>query len=418
MTLFKPTLWLGLSVFASTLVAEETMSLSSTGAAPNSPPAAMPPASATGEAGLRFNFRGAPLETVLNYMSEAAGFIIDEETPVKGTVTVYSAQPVSKDEAVQMLNVELNKNGYSASVQGRTLIVSSKDDAKKRNIPIHTGNDPAEIPMNSEMVMQIIPLRHIDATQASRDLASLLPSSSTLTANADSNALIVTDTNSNIHHIVEIVAALDTSIETVSTLKVFKLVNADPVEMATLLTNLYSTTATQAAGGAGRGGAAGGFGGGGGIAALFGAAAGGGRGGGGGGGGAFPGGGGGAAGGGGGGGRGRGASGARMTPVVAVADPRTYSVVVTASKDQMPDIEQMVKQLDSSSARKQKVYVYTMENADVHQVETILKNLFQSSNSRSSTSTQADPLSTRATTNSQSTSSTSTLNLNSNNTGR
>ena len=103
-----------------------------------------------------------------------------------------------------------------------------------------------------------------------------------------------------------------------------------------------------------------------------------------------------------------------MTPVVAVADPRTYSVVVTASKDQMPDIEAMVKQLDSSSARKQKVYVYTMENADVHQVETILKNLFQSSNSRSSTSTQADPLSTRATTNSQSTSaSATTLNLNS-----
>ena len=100
------------------------------------------PASGEPGTGLRFNFRGAPLEMVLNYMSDAAGFVIVLETPVSGTVDMWSAQPVSKEEAVQLLNIALNKNGYSASVQGRNLIVSSKDDAKKQNIPIHTGNDP------------------------------------------------------------------------------------------------------------------------------------------------------------------------------------------------------------------------------------------------------------------------------------
>ena len=86
---------------------------------------------------------------------------------------------------------------------------------------------------------------------------------------------------------------------------------------------------------------------------------------------------------------------------VAVADPRTYSVIVTASKEQMPDITEMVAQLDSSSARKQKVFVYTMENANVKQVETILKNLFQSSTGRTTTNNQPDALTTRATTNAQ-----------------
>jgi hypothetical protein len=42
-----------------------------------------------------------------------------------------------------------------------------------------------------------------------------------------------------------------------------------------------------------------------------------------------------------------------------------------------------------------------MENGDVKQVEAILKNLFQSSNTRSTTSQQADPLTTRASSNSQ-----------------
>jgi general secretion pathway protein D len=382
-SLLTPLLCLGLTV----LPAQE-----------NSPPAPLAPASQ--ETGLRFNFRGAPLETVLNYMSDAAGYVIVLETPVHGTVDMWSAQPVSKEEALQLLNLALNKNGYTARVQGRSLIVSSKEDAKKLNLPIRTGNDPAEIPETAEMVMQIIPLRHIDATQAARDLGTLLPGSATLTANQDSNSLVVTDTQINVHHIVEIVAALDTSIDTVSAVRVFPLKNADPIEMAQLLTSLFTTTTTTPSptfggfGGGGFGGRSGGFagsgaGGNGGGAGSFGGA----------------------------GGAGRnsrfGASpaGGRTTPVIAVADPRTFSVVVTASKAQMPEIAQMIGQLDTSSARKQKVFVYTMANADVKQVETILKNLFQSSNTRGSSSTQADPLSTRASNNSQTTTTTQNLSI-------
>jgi len=382
--------------------------------------AAPPSAPAPSDGSLRFNFRGAPLETVLNYMSDAAGYIIVLETPVKGTVDMWSTQAVSREEALQLLNLALNKNGYSARVQGRNLVVSAKEEARKQNIPIHTGNNPDAIPQTAEMVMQIIPLSHIDATQAASDLGTLLPSSASLTANKDSNSLIVTDTQINIHHIVEIVAALDTSIDTVSTVRVFRMKNADPTEMAQLLTSLFTTTATGAAQGNNRGGFPG-FGGG--FPQLFGGGGGGGFPGGGGGGGAFGGGGG---GGGGGGRNNRGggfgsttsSSGGRSTPVVAVADPRTFSVVVTAAKTQMPEIAEMINQLDTNSGRKQRVYVYTMENADVKQVESILKNLFQTTNSRSTTDTQADPLSTRASNNTQTTAQSPSLSLGTTSTGR
>jgi len=394
-TTLAPSLWLGFALL--------TLGASAQGqpAAPAAPAdTAAPPAEATvlppagRGTGLRFNFRGAPLETVLNYMSEAAGYIIVLETPVHGTVDMWSSQPVSREEAVQLLNVALNKNGFAATVQGRTLTIATKDEAKKRNIPIHTGNDPAEIPATAEMVMQIIPLRRIDATTAVRDLGPLFPSSATVTANQDSNSLVVTDTQINIKHIVEIVSALDTSADTVSTMRVFRLKNADPTEMAQLLTNLFASTTT---GGANNRGQIGQFGG---PAAFFGALAAGG-----------------AAGGGFGGNR-AGAANARTTsttasrstPVVAVPDPRTYSVVVTAAKDMMPQIAEIVAQLDADSARRQKVFVYTMENADVKQVETILKNVFQSSNTRSTTSSQADPLATRASSNTQ-TSGTTTMTL-------
>ncbi len=386
-THLTPTLCLGLAALTAGAWAQAP--------APAAAPAAVP-ARAPGE--LKFNFRGAPLETVLNYMSEAAGFIIVMDTPVRGNVDMYSAQPVTKEEAVQLLQIALSKNGYTAVVQGRTIVISSKDDAKKKNLPIRTGNNPEEIPMTAEMFIQIIPLRHLDATTAARDLGTLLPGSSAITANTDSNSLLVTDTNINLKQVVTLVNALDSSSDTVSTMKIFKLVNADPYEMATLLTNLYAAPASNANGG--RGTTTSGRGGTGGFPGFPGGFGGG-----------FPGfGGGGAPGGGTGGTSGRsgrtaggggGGTTTRSVPVVAVADPRTYSVIVTAAKEAMPDITEMVAQLDSSSARKQKVFVYTMENANVKQVETVLKNLFQSSTGRTTTNNQPDALTTRATQNAQ-----------------
>lgn len=391
-THLTPLAWLGLTAFAASVLAQETP--------PPAPPVAAPAAQpAVGPGGIRFNFRGTPLETVLNYMSDAAGYVIVLETPVRGTIDMWSSQPVSREEAVQLLNTAISKNGYTATVQGRSLVVSSKDDAKKKNLPIRTGNDPDEIPATAEMYIQIIPLRHLDATTAARDLGTMLPGSSAITANVDSNSLLVTDTNINLKQVVTLVNALDSSSDTVSTMRIFRLKNADPYEMAQLLTNLY-TMPTQ--GQFGRGGqfgqiaGRGGFGTFGGIPALaaaFGAAAGG------------PGGGrGGTFGGntqGGRGGRTSTTTSTRTVPVVAVADPRTYSVIVTAAKEVMPDIADMITQLDASPARKQKVFVYTMENANVKQVETILKNLFQSTTGRTTTNNQPDALTTRATTNAQ-----------------
>lgn len=357
----RPAVWLGCALLSAAALAQQPPA-TPPAAAPAQPPAGT--ASVTATNGLRFNFRGAPLETVLNYMSEAAGYVIVLETPVRGTIDMWSAQPVSREEAVNLLNLALNKAGYTAAVQGRNLIVTSKDDAKKRNLPIRTGNDPQEIPETAEMVMQIIPLRHIDAVQAATDLATLMPASATLTANADSNALVVTDTQINVKYIVTLVSALDTSSDSVSTMRVFRLQNADPVEMAGLLANVFQVPTSTVSGAARPSSKSG-------KSAKKQT-------------------------------RSSSTSGAGLsTPVVAVPDPRTYSVIVTASKDDMPAIAEVVAQLDASAARKQKVFVYTLENADVRQVENVLRNLFQSSGARTPTSNQPDPLATRAQSNAQ-----------------
>jgi hypothetical protein len=65
--------------------------------------------------------------------------------------------------------------------------------------------------------------------------------------------------------------------------------------------------------------------------------------------------------------------------VVAVADQRTSSLIVSAASELMPQIEGMVAQLDGSPAKKQKVFVYSLENADVQQVEQVVRDMFERS---------------------------------------
>ncbi|MGD0253677.1 MAG: secretin N-terminal domain-containing protein, partial [Verrucomicrobiota bacterium] len=244
-------------------------------AVPNTP--AVSAASADGTNGLRLNFRGAPLESVLDYLSDAAGFIIVLDTQVSGRVDLWSDRPVTKDEAVDLLNSVLNKNGYAAIRDGRKLTIMSKNDAKTRNIPVKTGNDPAAIPNNDEIVTQIIPIRFVEARQLSSDLSSFISPQATIVANEAGNSIVVTDTQSNIRHLVEIIQAVDNSAEGETEIRVFHLTHANPNDVASELGSIFpgnssgnnTQTPIQFRGG---GGGLGGFGGPGGFFARMAAA--------------------------------------------------------------------------------------------------------------------------------------------------
>ena len=346
------------------------------GADKNAPSPEKAPA-ADGSAGIRMNFRNAPLEQVLEYLSEAAGFIIVLDAPVKGSVNIISAKPLSQDEAVDFLNTVLNKNGLAAIRDGRTLTIVDRTVAKSRNIPVKVNNDPRMIPKNDEIVTQIIPIRYVEAEQLAKDLASFISPQATFVANSAGNSIVMTDTQSNIRHMVEIIKAIDSSAEAETEIRVFHLTHASPTDVATALSGVFPSS-TGSGGNSSQapvrfGG--GPFGGGGGFAAMMGgfggAGGGGGRGG----------------GGNGGGGRGGPSSSGqndrirRAQQVLAVADARTSSVIVTASKDLMGQIAGMVRELDVPSMRDQQVHVFRMNNGDPQQAVQVLQNMFQSTTS-------------------------------------
>lgn len=297
---------------------------------------------------LRLNFRGVPLEMVLNYLSDAAGYIIVLETEVKGKVDVWSNKPVSQEEALVLLNSVLSKNGYAALRNGRTLTIVSKESARKRDIPVKSGNDPLQIPKSEDMVTQIIPIRYINAAQLTENLKPLMPNESSMSANEAGNALIITDTEASVHHIAEIIRALDNSATGANSIRVFTLRFADSKEVASVIKDLFpSTDTSRNNNGGGRGG------------------------------GGFPGFGGGFPGGGGGGGATTPTPGrTTAAKVIAVADEHSNSVVVNAPEDVMPSIEEIIRGVDTNVQDVTELRVFRLKYADPTEMATLLSGLF------------------------------------------
>ena len=321
-----------------------------------------------GTNGLRVNFRGAPLSLVLDYLSDAAGFIINKETDVRGTVEVWSKEPLTKDEAVEVLNSVLKKNGCAVIRNGRILNIVAQDGVKTKDLPVVVNSNPNEAERGDEVVTQIISVKYASVTQLVPNLELLLPTTATLSANESANTLILVATKTDIKRMLKIVDALDTSISSVSAIRVIPLKYADAKETATLISSLFTS---QSGGQGGNTGGAGGRG------NLFSMIAGGGFGGGG-----FGGGGGGRGGGGGGGrggsGSGSGSSGggAASAKVVAVGDDRSNSLVLSAPADLMATIENMVKEIDQDVTDSSELKVFRLVNADPAEIADQLAQLY------------------------------------------
>lgn len=332
---------------------------------------------AASDKGLRLNFRGVPLEMVLKYMSDAAGFIIVPETDVKGKVDVWSDEPLNKEEAVGVLNSSLNKSGFAAIQNGRTLTIVNRQEARKMNIPVRKGNDPEKIPSDAEIITQVIPVHSLNVVQLPKDLAPLLATDATLTANESGNSLLMTDTQANIRRITEIIKALDSVSASINSIRVFPVKYADAKSLADIVKELFpSPDSNRTGGNNGNGGNPGRFRGNGGnrnggggnfanIAAMFN---------GGGFGGEDP-------AGGNGGDNGNESNGRTpVSRVSAVADDHGNSLVVSAPDTLMPTIEQLITSLDNSSQDITEMRVFHLQNSDPTEMVDLLSGLFPDEN--------------------------------------
>jgi type II secretory pathway component GspD/PulD (secretin) len=316
--------------------------------------------------GVRLNFRGASLRQVLDYLSEAAGFIINNQTEVSGAVEMWSQGPVTRDEAVELLNSVLKPRGCTVIRNGRILTIVNLDGAKTADLEVVTGNNPDAVQKSEAVVTQIISVRYADASRLVNNLQPLLPAMASLSVNESANALILVDNQTAIRRMLKIISALDSSAARSSSLKVFPLRYANATELAPVVQQMFSTAdASQSSGGANSaaqsfGPPGGGFGPSG-SEGLLGSQAGSGS-----------------------------AGGTASAPkLVAIADERANSLIVSASPGLIPAVTALVQQLDQQVNDVTAVRLFRLRNADPAELADQLAQLYPDDSGTGSGQSQA-----------------------------
>jgi general secretion pathway protein D len=155
------------------------------------------------------NFEQVDIRTMLKTIGDITGinFVIDDK--VSGKVTVMSPTKIRLDNLYNVLQSVLEVKGYAAIPSGKLVKIVSRSEAAKRNLEVRVGADPNNIPLGDFFVTQIVPIKYADAADIAQIIRPRLAKDAQITPYRRTNSILITDTSSNIYHIVKIIRKLD-----------------------------------------------------------------------------------------------------------------------------------------------------------------------------------------------------------------
>jgi general secretion pathway protein D len=169
-----------------------------------------PPAGRAGAEPVMLNFVNADLEAAVRAIGQYTGrqFVIDPR--VRGTLTLVTERPVTKQQAYEQLLAALRLQGFTivepARPDGIARIVPEAD-AKLQGGPVVVPSGGA--PRGDQIVTQVFKLRFESATSLVPVLRPLIAPNNTISAYPANNTLVITDYAENLRRIARIIEAID-----------------------------------------------------------------------------------------------------------------------------------------------------------------------------------------------------------------
>jgi general secretion pathway protein D len=193
------------------------------------------------------NLKDADIQVLIATVSEITGknFIIGPN--VQGKVTVVSARPMKPDEIYDVFLSVLRVHGYAAIKAGSMIKIVPEAAAQQDG---SGGLDGTHGHESDELITQIVPVKHISATELVPILRPLMPQGAQLIAHPGSNSLVISDRSGNVERMVSIIQRIDTVSD--AGVEVIPLQHASAAEVARILTQLADTKAPDLSGDAPR----------------------------------------------------------------------------------------------------------------------------------------------------------------------
>ncbi|MBT3182597.1 MAG: type II secretion system secretin GspD [Deltaproteobacteria bacterium] len=198
---------------------------------PEGPPVGGKP----GEELVYLNVQEQDIKDVIRQISKATGknFIIDDK--IRGKVTILSERKMTKEEAYQAFLSALEVANYTTVTgPGGIIKVVPLKEAISSPIPIYVDSTPH----TDSYVTRLISLENISALDMSNAIKDLISKSGNMFAYPATNTLVITDSGTNIDRLMKIIKELDQE-GPQQVLEIIPVNYADAADVAAKVLNLF-----------------------------------------------------------------------------------------------------------------------------------------------------------------------------------
>lgn len=265
------------------------------------------------------NVQDQDIKEIIKQISKATGrnFIIDAK--VTGKITILSNRMMTKNEAYQAFLSSLEVAGFTiVEGPGGIFKIIPLRDAKNYPIPTHVDTTP----LSDQYITRLIKLENISASEMAEAIKGLISRNGNLFAYPETNTLVLTDSGTNIDRLMKIIKELDQE-GPQETVEIIPLHYASAKEVAGIVLTLFEQEKGQA--------------------------------------------------------RRPGAGGAEEIAEVSkiIADERTNSIIVLASKRAIDGVKELINRLDAKleEGAEGKIHVHYLKHAKAADIAEVLASL-------------------------------------------
>ncbi len=263
---FFMVLWIGLSglsLAAGTALAEdrqaspqETVLEDAADEKPDSPPVskaekaeappvsegdAKPQAESMTNEKMVFNFDDADLIEVIRTLADLLKINYVLDPGVGGKVTIHTAGELDQKDLFPVFYQLLEVNGLTAiRQQGFYRIVPVKN-APRLGITSKTGEQGKAVSPDEEIIIQIIRLKSVSATEISKLVSPFISSDGVILTQDSSNLLVLVDKTSNIRKVLRLVQAFDIDVFETIHYRFYPIENEDAETVAGVLEKMFAS---------------------------------------------------------------------------------------------------------------------------------------------------------------------------------
>ncbi len=210
------------------------------GDAPASSPTPASRATATDDS-VVLNFEGADIREVIHSLADALAINYQIDPRIQGQVTIRTTGTIAKQDLFPVFNQILRSNGISAVKVGDIYQIIPVAEAKTKAIVPSNTAQRGQAKHEDAFVIEVVPVEHVAAQEMVNIIQPFVTPGGDVIPYARANLVIITDLESNVERLKDLVATFDRDAFRDLRARVYKIEHANIEELGQELLTILDT---------------------------------------------------------------------------------------------------------------------------------------------------------------------------------